>query len=474
MNTDLLERIPGVGEHRFDAEGVAVVAPAGVDELATFVRWARAERIPLWPRSSTSLRRSVRPDGPGLVVDMSGLKEIIRVDRRNRVTLVQAGVTFEELAPALEREGLRAVMPLCPRRGKSVLATHIEREATIMPAFQWDLSDPLLCLELVYGSGDQFRTGSAAGPGNLDQQWASGEMQKGPMGPGHADWMRIVQGAQGTIGIATWASVKAEVLPRIETVHVGASDTLTPLVECAYRLLRKNAVDICFIVDANAFVDLVGTTEGSRAEAARRTQPWNLVMSVSGLDYLPERRHAVYSRMLRDEARAAGVRLVDPPLGSGETLLALLRRSSEEPYWKERRRGASRQVFFQTTLEAAGAFCASFAVHAAGAGIDTDRIGTYIQPQLGGRVAHVELIVACEPGTDEVAETGRFADAVAVPLTAEGAFFSRPYGAWAEPAFEAAASSVDILERAKTIFDPARILAPGRLGLKGNPDGYAF
>lgn len=86
-------------------------------------------------------------------------------------------------------------------------------------------------------------------------------------------------------------------------------------------------------------------------------------------------------------------------------------------------------------------------------------------------MTHVELLVACEPGGEQEADTEAFAAAVAAPLVAEGAFFSRPYGEWCRPAL-ASAGSRDVLERAKSIFDPDRILAPGRLGLKGNPDGY--
>jgi hypothetical protein len=50
-------------------------------------------------------------------------------------------------------------------------------------------------------------------------------------------------------------------------------------------------------------------------------------------------------------------------------------------------------------------------------------------------------------------------------LIEAGAFFSRPHGAWAEPAMHAAGSSRWIFEEMKKIFDPDRILAPGRLAL---------
>jgi FAD/FMN-containing dehydrogenase len=470
VNTNVAEAVVGL-HSEVGPDGIPAVRPSTVEEVAELVSWARQQRMPLWPRSSAVPRHHGHPDGPGVAVDMSSMREVRMVDRRNRVALFEAGVTFGQLAEALRAEGLRPVMPLCPRRGKSALSAYLEREATILPAFQWDLSDPLLCLEVAYGTGDVFRTGSAAGPGSLEEQWSSGDMQKGPMGPGHADWMRIVQGGQGTIAVATWCSAKAEVLPSIETAHVVASDTLTPLVECAYRLLRRNAVDVCCIVDAHAFVDLLAVADAERAEATRRARPWNLVVSVSGGTELPRRRHDLYTRVLRREVREAGARLVDPPTGSPESLLELLRNPSEEPYWKDRRLGASREVFFQTTLDAAGDFVRSFHEHAARAAIGPDRVGVHLQPQLGGRVAHLELLLAHEPGGDQEAATEAFASSVATPLVAEGAFFSRPYGAWSEPAL-ASSGSRDVLERAKTIFDPDRILAPGRLGLKGNPDGY--
>ena len=152
---------------------------------------------------------------------MSGLKEIVRVDRRNRVAMIEAGLTFTELIPELEKEGLRLNMPLLPRAGKSVIGSMLEREPVIMPKYHWDIADPLLCTEVIFGSGDLFRTGSAAGPGTLEEQWEVGAAQEVASGPSQADWYRIIQGAQGTMGIVTWATIRCERLPRLENVNLG-------------------------------------------------------------------------------------------------------------------------------------------------------------------------------------------------------------------------------------------------------------
>ena len=53
-------------------------------------------------------------------------------------------------------------------------------------------------------------------------------MFKNPLGPGQTDLMKIVQGAQGTMGIVTWASVKLEVKPSIHRMYFAADDRLEP------------------------------------------------------------------------------------------------------------------------------------------------------------------------------------------------------------------------------------------------------
>ena len=47
----------------------------------------------------------------------------------------------------------------------------LEREPVTMPKYQWDISDPLACTQVFFGTGDEFRTGQAAGPGTIKEQW---------------------------------------------------------------------------------------------------------------------------------------------------------------------------------------------------------------------------------------------------------------------------------------------------------------
>ena len=55
------------------------------------------------------------------------------------------------------------------------------------------------------------------------------------------------------------------------------------------------------------------------------------------------------------------------------------------------------------------------------------------------------------------------ADDLAANLMAAGAYFSRPYGSWAQPVYNRDAAARDALRKVKAIFDPAGVMNPGKL-----------
>jgi FAD/FMN-containing dehydrogenase len=449
----------------------AAVRIRDADALVQTVRWAREHKTPLVPVSSSAPHHDacLGAAAGAVMVDLSGMKRVIQANRRNRVTLVEAGVSFEELVPIAHRSGLRPLLPLMPRRGKSMLASYLDREPTIYPKYQWDFADPLLCIEVVYGTGDLFRTGSAAGPGTIEEQWRSKEFQKSPLGPGQGDWVKLVQGAQGGIGIATWCSAKCEVLPRRERLFVAGADQIEPLIEASYRQLHRKLTDIHLLLDRRALASLVAQTPGDMERAAAAASAWNLVYSVSGIEYFPEEREAYLAREAEKEVRTQGARLVGPPLVSEAELLEALLHPDGSVHWRDRDRGAHRSVYFLTTMDEAGHFDAVFEGLADQNGIDGGRVLRYLQPLIGGRACHLEFVVAADPAdAADLEKVDAFCAQAARPLIEAGAFFSRPHGAWSQPAMEHAKSSLWIYRKMKDIFDPDHILAPGRLTLGGS------
>ena len=94
----------------------------------------------------------------------------------------------------------------------------------------------------------------------------------------------------------------------------------------------------------------------------------------------------------------------------------------------------------------------------------SEDLGVYIQPMVQGTSCHCEFNLFYDPadraGMDRVKamETDG-----ALTLANRGAFFSRPYGAWARIAYGRAPETMILQRKIKKIFDPNNILNPGRL-----------
>lgn len=447
----------------------AVVQPTTTEQVQEIVKWAAATSTPLVPVSSGPPRfrgDTVPTEGGAVIVDLSGMKRILRVDRTNRVVLIEPGVTFGELIPALAAEGLQPFLPLRPRATKSVIASVLEREPTTAPRHHWDAQDPLLCIEVVFGTGDVFRSGSAAGPGTLEEQRKAGGAQMRGMGPGQTDLQRIVQGAQGTMGIVTWASLKCRLLPHSKESFFVASDSPGPLTTLGQHLLRTTIGDDLLVLNAQSLASLVcDDAEGARH--LRSVLPaWVLYFGVDGTGVLPRERIDYQVADFRRLAQQEGL-TPTRTLGSGVRAADLAKRiaaPSRDPYWKLRPRGACEDVFFLTTLHRAPDMVQLLYERAQRARFPVDDVGVHLQPTVQGTSCHCEfqLFYSRDDAAQTRAVRRLHADA-SLALMEAGGFFSRPYGAWADAAYARDAVTTMVLKRVKDIFDPAHVMNPGKL-----------
>jgi FAD/FMN-containing dehydrogenase len=448
-----------------------VVRPRTAEQVQEVVRWAASAATPLVPVSSGPPRfrgDSVPAEGGAVVVDLSGMKAIPRVDRRNRVAMIEPGVTFGELIPALAAEGLAPYLPLAPRATKSVVASMLEREPLTAPRHHWDAQDPLLCLEVVFGTGDVFRTGSAAGPGTLEEQRKAGGAQMRGMGPGQTDLQRIVQGAQGTMGIVTWTTLKCRLLPAARDALLVGSDALEPLVALAAEALRVPIGDDLLILDAAALASLLAPDAGQALALRRELPPWVLYFGADGTGVLPAERIEYQIADLRRLAQKEGLapaRTLRGPVRAG-AVAAVLTAPCADPYWKLRSKGACEDVFFLTTLDRAPQMARRSRELADRAGYPAADAGVYLQPTVQGTSCHCELILPyARENEAEVRAVRRLVEHESAALMEAGGFFSRPYGAWADAAFRRDAATAMVLRKVKDVFDPHGILNPGKLCL---------
>jgi FAD/FMN-containing dehydrogenase len=445
-----------------------IVKPANIEELQGVVRWANEKRIPLVPVSSGAphFRGDTVPGVEGaVIVDLRRMNKIIRVNHANRVAIVEPGVTFGELQAELAKSGLCAYIPLAPRGSKSVLASVLERDPILMPSVHFDSTDPMLCAEIVFGTGDKMRTGEAAGPDTLEQQWEIGKAQISPFGPTQMDPQRLVSGAQGTIGIVTWISLKCRFLSEVSRAFLVPSAYLDTLVQLSYRLTRIRFTGNIFILNGLNLACLLRRTPQDIAALSDKLPPWVMFVSCEGYGPLPEEKVQYLEADLKELAGSYGLKTETAVGGvkAGE-LAALLAVPSPEPYWKLRLKGGFDEVFFLTTQGKTPEFARIMAEIAQQQGYPARNIGAYIQPVAQGTSCHCEFDFYYDPANKAEAEkTRKVVAEMANKMEARGAFFSRPYQEWVEVAYRRSGDTADMQKKVKGIFDPNGILNPGKL-----------
>ncbi|HUT54544.1 MAG TPA: FAD-binding oxidoreductase [bacterium] len=441
---------------------VRVERPRDVAELKEMVHRANGNGAGLVAMSSASPHtRGIACAAPHALVDLSSWKKIGFIDRRNRVAMIEPGVTYGELLAALAPHGLTLSMPLAPRSGKSVLAAVMDREPTTWPNKQWDIADPLASAEIVFGTGDIFRTGAAGGPGTLEQQRAAGGAQKSPMGPSQTDFQRVVQGSQGAMGIATWITVRAEVKPTIQEPRLLGADALEKLIPFVYDVQRPWLGEHSFIMDRAALRMFMAGKDAVALPA------YVCLQNVAGFERRPRERVDYQLQDIAEIAARHGLKLTDA-LGNvtAQELLNRATRPCGERDWRHALSGHCLSVFFLTTLDRARRFIGIFQELAEKSGVESGRTGVYLQPVVQNHACHVELLVPFDPAHAGEVERMRALEQEAVAsLMDAGAFFSRPYGAAEKIAMEKNPLHLAVLKKIKNIFDPGRALGPGRLGL---------
>jgi FAD/FMN-containing dehydrogenase len=445
-----------------------LVYPGTKDEVKGIVRLANESKMPLVPVSSGPPRwhGDTVPSQSGTIVDFSRMKRIIKIDALNRCAMVEPGVTYGELIPEVRKHGLKLNIPLLPRASKSVLTSCLEREPVLIPKYQYDYMDPLLTLEVIYGTGDEFRTGSASGPGDMEHLKSD---KVNPWGPGSIDYYRFVSGAQGTMGLVTWATVKTEVLPVIQKLYFIPIADAGEAVALMINLLRKRVVDECLALNnVNLATILAEDWPGDYKVLKNNLPPWTVIVCIAGYRRHPEERVEIQEKYLIDICDGLGMKPHADLPGTGHkdrSILELLSNPwDKEPYWKMRYKGACHDIFFLTPLSKAGEFVGLMRSIASRYHYQFNDIGCYIQPMVQGRGCHLEFNLPCdESNAGEAAEVKKLFLEASETFMKNGAFFNRPYGPWADMVYSRYAGGVEALKKLKSIFDPNNILNPGKL-----------
>jgi FAD/FMN-containing dehydrogenase len=444
-----------------------VVKARKTEQVQQVVSFANEHAIPVVPVSSGAhFYGTTIPKQGGIVLDLTKMNQVLEIDEPNKRVRVEAGVNWEQLTSELGEKGFRIMMPLLPHPLRSVVTDYLEREVPTNTVY--DYGEPLQSMEVVWPTGEVFRTGSASVTGYPD----SPSKGANPSGPG-LDFYRLLQGAQGTMGVVTWANLKIEHLPKIDKILFAPVRDLDYAIEFLYRILRIRIGQECLLLNNINLAAIIADDWSRDSEKLRASlPPWTLVLVISGFQRRPEEK-------IRYEEQALGavvrnefpeIRLADTLTGVpnlGRKLLPMLRKPwpAHVTYWKSRHKGGCQSLFFITKPVWASRFISKVEEIAARHAYPISDIGGYLQPIEHNRACHLEFDFFYDPDSyPEVERVRGLCGEAAKVLLSEGALFTRPYGEELTRLVYARAADYTItLRRVKRIFDPNTIMNPGHL-----------
>ena len=444
-----------------------LVKPSNTEQVQKIVKMANESATPIIPVSSRGPHKTggVSASAPGaVVVDLSGMNKILKVNRRHRLALIQPGVTWDQLAVELAENGLRIPQPLLPKRGKSVIASLLDREPLLSPKYQWNMTEPLRSMEIVFGTGDIVYSGMGGHRGEKEENWENGEIPVTNAGPHQFDFIKMVTASQGTFGIVTWASVRVEAAATAEKPVFAEAASLDSLSDYIYKNLKFRFGDEVCLFNRKAMASILSGKGDTVSLYDSKLSNWTAMINIKWGALRAKEKVEVQEADVLDIAQENGLIPSASVAGlpSAEVSRKVLALPAEEN-WKDRKTGKSKEIFFLSTLDKIPGQLKAASSLADKYGYAFSECPVYIQPLHQGTAAHCHIVL---PVTGNEAESEEFAALyrdLSKELMNAGAFYSRPYGIWADLVYDRNAQNTILNNKMKDIFDPEHIMNPGKL-----------
>ncbi len=445
-----------------------VVRPATPDEVQQIIALANKEKFAVVPQTSgTHFNGAAVPREGGIVLDLSRMTKITDIVGESNTANIQVGVTWEKYQAALEKEGYFSVMPLLPPADRSVITDWLEYEQPTIHSNEF--AGPLRSMQMVWGTGELFVSGSAG----VDNFRNPGVLNDGVLasGPGPMSWDTFLYGAQGTLGLVTWATNYVEDLPVAARTFFIPTQTLEDAVDPMYKVLRLGVGYECFQVNRLVLATILAEKPADIDRLRAILPPWTVILVLRALKRRPEEKLAYEEDAVREVMTKFFTRLdllkSLPGLPGVERRLPdMLRKPwpAYKTYWKHALKGGCQDITFITTMERAGAFLPVAGAVAGKFGYPASEMGVYLQPLENGRACQLQLSFYYNPeDKDEVARLRGLYPAVVAALLEAGAYFNRPYPMISDLIYQKYGNYPEVLKRFKKHYDPNGILNPGRL-----------
>jgi glycolate oxidase len=171
---------------------LGVAFPTSTADVSTIMRLATEHRVPIVPRGAgTGLSGGAIAVEGALTVVLTGMRDILEIDRENLLVVVQPGVINADLGRAVAEQGLFYPPDPASFETCSIGGNLAENSGGLRCVKYGVTRDYVLGLEVVLADGSVIRTG--------------GRTVKDVMG---YDLTQLMVGSEGTLGIITEATLR--------------------------------------------------------------------------------------------------------------------------------------------------------------------------------------------------------------------------------------------------------------------------
>ncbi len=447
-----------------------VIFPKSTEEVQKIVKLANQTKTPITPFSSgLNFHGAAIPSRGGIIVNLSKMDKILSIDEDNWFAVIEPGVTYKQLQDELAKKQLRAMIPLGVSPKRTVLSSTLERDPALAAAsFEYG-NDLMLDTEIILPEGDLFRTGL----------WASGGRPGSHMGPVRALLYRFFTAAQGTFGILTKMAIQVEYLPQLQEIFFTPFSSLAGSLEAIKQIQRKEIGLECFLLNrfnlAALFCKDWSIPEEFPAKKVPSDHfktlldelpPWVLIICLAGPPRDPEEKIAYEKEALTNISSKLNISIHSniPPLQNADKYFLKLLLRPWDILKKFCFKGSVHSLSFKSPLKRVPEFediicnvCKEYSY-------PLKYVGGYLLPIERGRAVHLEFDLHCDPSDPEdVERVNKLWLKCSESLIIKGAFFDRPYGAWAEMMYKRTGTYTKKLKELKDELDPNHIMNPGKL-----------
>ncbi|MFW9906771.1 MAG: FAD-binding oxidoreductase [Candidatus Thorarchaeota archaeon] len=205
-----------------------IVRPHSSGEVSKIVKIASKERIPIVPRGAgTNVSGGVLPVKGGIIIDLTGMNQILELNKRDLSVKVEPGVVVTDLQEELKRKGLfwppdPASADACTIGGALAMNAGGMRGVKYGTTREW-----VLGLEVVLPDGRIIKTGSNT------LKCSSG-----------FDLTRLFVRSEGMLGIITQANLKIRPLPESVTRLIATFNKLERAGEAVGKIFEAGIIPL--------------------------------------------------------------------------------------------------------------------------------------------------------------------------------------------------------------------------------------